>query len=65
MPKDIQDRPVENVGELLLQTEESRSWCGSSGRGESDEEFCFAIEIREPAIRTSFQEWKEASPGKS
>ena len=34
--QNIQDRRVGDVGEWLLQTEEFRSWCASSGGGESD-----------------------------
>jgi len=41
--QDVQDRRVESVGEWLLQTEEFRSWCAGSGRGESDNAvlFCY------------------------
>jgi len=41
--QDIQSRRVENVGEWLLQTEEFRSWCAGSERGEYDNAvlFCY------------------------
>lgn len=44
--KDIQDQPVENLGEWLLQTE-FRSWCGSSEEVSPMSSFVFfAMEIR-------------------
>jgi len=41
--QDIRDRRVENVGEWLLETEEFRSWCAGSKRGESNNAvlFCY------------------------
>ena len=41
--QDIQDRRVGNIGKWLLQTEEFKSWCAGSGRGESDNAvlFCY------------------------
>jgi len=41
--KDIQDSRAENVGEWVLQTEEFKSWCATSGGSESDKAvlFCY------------------------
>ena len=38
---DIQERRVGNFSEWLMETEEFRKWCGSSGKGEGDKAVLF------------------------
>ena len=46
--QDIQERHVDNVGERLIQPEEFRKWCGSSGEARMITRFYFVLVIRGP-----------------